>query len=79
MDLVISPAGFVTAIYTEMIDLQSIGTPTITRASHVEPDAHGRWFAQIIDGPQLGPFTKRSEALAAEVEWLTRHRLTGQP
>ena len=75
MDLFFAPNGAVKAIYTEEIDLRSLGTPTITRASHVEPDETGQWFAQIIDGPVLGPFSKRSEALAAEVDWLTLNRL----
>ena len=44
---------------------------TTMAASHVEPDASGRWFAQIIDGPVLGPFEQRSEAIAAELAWLT--------
>ena len=78
MDLFISPNGCVTAIYSEAISLQTLGSPTITRASHVESDAMGQWFAQIIEGPQLGPFVKRSEALAAEVDWLTRHRLSNR-
>lgn len=75
MDLLVSPNGAVTAIYAEEIDLRSLGTPTITRASHVESDAIGQWFAEIVDGPTLGPFLKRSEALAAEIDWLIRHRL----
>ena len=75
MDLRIAPGGTVTAIYAEAIDLKKLGIPTITRASHVEPDDMGRWFAQIVDGPKLGPFASRSEALAAEVDWLTEHRL----
>jgi hypothetical protein len=75
MELFVAPGGAVTAIYSEAIDLQSLGRPTITRASHVEPDENGQWFARIVDGPNLGPFSKRSEALAAEVEWLTEHRL----
>ena len=78
MDLFISHDGSVSAIYSEAIDLQTLGTATITRASHVEPNEAGQWFAQIIDGPKLGPYTKRSEALAAEVDWLTRHRLPNQ-
>ena len=78
MDLFISHDGSVSAIYSEAIDLQSLGRATITRASHVEPNEAGWWFAQIIDGPQLGPFAKRSEALAAEVDWLTRYRLPNQ-
>ena len=75
MDLFIAPDGTTKAIYAEDIDLHSLGTATITRASHVEPDASGRWFAGIVDGPRLGPFTRRSEALAAEVAWLTENRL----
>ena len=78
MDLFVSPNGSIAAIYTEAINLQALGRPTITRASHVEPNEIGQWFAQIIDGPQLGPFEKRSEALAAEIDWLTRNRLPHQ-
>ena len=75
MDLFIAPNGTAKAIYGEEIDLHSLGTTTITRASHVEPNASGLWFADMVDGPQLGPFTRRSEALAAEVAWLTENRL----
>ena len=78
MDLFIAPDGTTKAIYSEEIDLHALGTTTITRASHVEPDASGRWFAGIVNGPKLGPFTRRSEALAAEVTWLTEHRLLNQ-
>ena len=76
MELVVSPTGTVTAIYDEVLDLHAIGRPHIVRASHVEPDADGRWFAAIVDGPTLGPFARRSDAIAAEVEWLCEHRLS---
>ena len=79
MELFIAPGGVVTAIYAETIDFETLGKPTISRASHVEPDESGRWFAQIVNGPILGPFTKRSEALAAEINWLTENRLLGLP
>ena len=75
MDLFIAPDGSSLAIYDEAIDLHTLGTTIITRASHVEPDESGQWYADIVDGPKLGPFTRRSEALAAEVVWLTEHRL----
>jgi len=75
MDLIVRPDGEVTTLYTELLDLAVLGALNISRASHVEPDDSGQWFAQIIDGPRLGPFPKRSEALAAEVAWLTEHRL----
>ncbi len=75
MELFIASDGSTKAIYAEDIDLHTLGTATITRASHVEPDATGRWFAGIVNGPSLGPFARRSEALAAEVAWLTENRL----
>jgi hypothetical protein len=71
MELVISPSGEVTTIYNEVLNLAALGPQRIKRASHVEPDASGRWFAQIIDGPVLGPFDRRSDAITAEIAWLT--------
>jgi len=73
--LVIGPDGEITTLYQEVLDLAALGAQRIERASHVEPDDQGRWWAQIIDGPLLGPFPFRSAALAAEVEWLLKHRL----
>ena len=72
MQLIIEPGGTVRCIYSEEIDLQALGSPTITRASYVEPDQHGRWWADLspLAGPVLGPFQVRSEALAAEHSWL---------
>ncbi len=65
-------AGVVRCIYGEAIDLNALGSPAIARASHVEPDEEGRWWADMspVGGPLLGPFERRSEALAAEVGWL---------
>jgi len=72
MELVVDAGGSVRCIYDEGIDLREIGRLTITRASHVEPDADGYWWADIgpVDGPVLGPFRSRSEALGAERGWL---------
>jgi len=77
MQVVIQPNGAVRAIYCEAIDLTSLGRPEISRGSHVEPDAEGRWYADLapVGGPKLGPFALRSEALAAEVAWLQEHWL----
>jgi hypothetical protein len=79
MDLVIRPSGSVVAVYDEVIDLAALGPLSITRASHVEPDAHGRWVADLaaVGGPVLGPFARRSEALQAEIAWLRTHLLDG--
>ena len=75
MDLFIRPNGDVTTLYDELLDLSALGAMHIARASHVEPDANGQWFAHLIDGPTLGPYSKRSEALDAERQWLTDHVL----
>jgi hypothetical protein len=75
MDLVVDPTGRAFAIYDELIELAAPGRPVIARASHVEPDCHGVWHADLspVDGPSLGPFPRRSDALAAERAWLAAH------
>ena len=77
MQLRVEPGGVVRCIYDETIDLTVLGTASIRRASHVEPDAAGRWWADLspVDGPQLGPFLLRSQALDAEQAWLEAHWL----
>jgi hypothetical protein len=46
-------------------------------ASYVEPDQHGRWFADLspVGGANLGPFLRRSDALVAEQVWLKENWL----
>jgi len=75
MELIVSPAGCVHAIYGEELDLHALGTLTLRRASTVEPDGEGRWWADLqpVHGPRLGPHAQRSGALAAEVAWLAEH------
>jgi hypothetical protein len=77
MDLVVTPTGTVRAVFDEVLDLALLGRPLITRASHVEPDPDGRWTADLspVGGPVLGPYGRRSEALAAERTWLDRNWL----
>jgi hypothetical protein len=81
MDLVVTPAGTVRAIYGEVVDLAVFGPMVIQRASHVEPDAGGRWWADLrpVAGPVLGPFAVRSAALDAEVAWLEATWLASVP
>ena len=78
MDLVVDRTGHVRCVYCESIDLATLGRAEIRRSSHVEPDEQGRWQAYLrpIGGPVLGPFERRSEALATEVAWLEAHWLT---
>jgi hypothetical protein len=77
MHLRIDSGGVVTCLYAEIIDLASLGEVSIQRASHVEPDESGQWWADLApsDGPLLGPFALRSEALSAENAWLDRFKL----
>ena len=72
MDLIVHPSGQTAAIYAEQIDFTALGKPTIRRASHVEPDESGVWWADLapMGGPKLGPFAIRSNAIAAETTWL---------
>lgn len=77
MEMVVQRDGQVRCVYGETVDLSSLGPLSIQRASHVEPDANGNWLADLapVDGPVLGPFNRRSEALAAERDWLERNWL----
>ena len=78
MDIVITPAGVVRAIYCEEIPLAALGQISIARASTVEPTTDGEWLVDLapVGGPHLGPFARRSDALAAEVAWLRHHWLS---
>lgn len=55
----------------------ALGPVRIRRASYVEPDEHGHWYADLspVGGPKLGPFPShgRQDALQAETLWLTEH------
>ncbi len=78
MQLVVEQSGTVRCIYGEDIDLHSLGSPHIRRASHVEPTDDGQWTADLspVGGPTLTAFPNRSQALAAELRWLEEHWLT---
>ena len=78
MELVVDADGAVRCIYGEELDLRELGKLQITRASHVEPDRDGFWWADMgpVGGPVLGPYGNRSEALGAEREWLLAARLS---
>ena len=78
MQIVFTPDGDGRCVYDESIDVSEIGNVTIARGSHVEPNEEGHWTADLgpVNGPVLGPFATRSEALAAEIAWLHEHWLT---
>ena len=72
MKLVIGPNGDIRTLYCEEIDLQKLGRMQISRGSYVEPNENGQWMVDLspLSGPTLGPYSKRSEALQAEIEWI---------
>jgi hypothetical protein len=72
LEIVVDSRGVARCIYDELLDLREIGRLRITRASHVEPDGDGFWWADMgpVGGPLLGPFTSRSEAIETERGWL---------
>jgi hypothetical protein len=76
MELVVGADGVARCIYGEELDLRELGKLQITRASHVEPDSEGYWWADMgpSGGPVLGPYGSRSEALGAERAWLLGSR-----
>ena len=78
MQLLINSHGMIRCIYGEALDLSNLGQLSIARGSHVEPTDDGQWTADLspVQGPVLGPFPCRSQALAAEVHWLEDNWLT---
>ena len=77
MELVINSSGDIRCVYGEEVNLSELGRLSIQRGSHVEPTADGQWTADLspVQGPQLGPFDCRTQALAAEVAWLNQYWL----
>lgn len=64
--------GIISFIYDDsLLDFINLGSTTIQRASHVEPEGT-EWYAQMINGPKLGPFKTRAEALSSEREYLEK-------
>lgn len=76
-EMTISADGISFIYSDELRGFLKLGRAEIKRVSHVEPDTDGRWIADLspVNGPQLGPFDLRSDALNAEVEWLKENVL----
>ena len=81
MEILVQPDGMLRCVYDEAIDLSALGQMRIKRGSHVEPDDDGAWFVDLAPsrGPRLGPFDRRSDALAAESRWLSDNWLVPEP
>ena len=77
MQVLVQTDGDIRCLYSESVDLHSLGKLLIQRGSHVEPTTDGNWIVDLspVNGPMLGPFRSRSAGLKAEVEWLEAHWL----
>lgn len=76
--IVVEPSGTIKLIYEDDLrGLLATGKAEIKRVSHVEPTIDGRWEADLspVNGPVLGPYETRKEALDAEVNYLIRNVL----
>ena len=80
IEMTIHEDGSIGAIHNDALAaLYEEGETTISRASHVEPvktvAGDIMWQADMspVGGPKLEPRRLRSDALAAEVEWLKRN------
>jgi hypothetical protein len=73
--IIFLPDGTAVTVYNEALELSGLGRLEHRRASHVEPTADGAWIADLspVGGPMLGPFGRRSDALAQEGSWLELH------
>lgn len=82
MKLIVEGNGSFRFIYDDaLMELTGdLGDFTVKRASHVEPvDGADRtvWYADMapVNGPILGPFYTRAEALEAERSWLVANEV----
>ncbi len=69
MKVEISRKGKVRFVYEEEVGLIDLGTvAAINRVSTVEPDKEGTWWITVLaTGVTMGPYTKRSDAIKAEI------------
>ena len=77
MQIFIAADGTTRMVFDDRFNIRGLGVLKIKRGSHVEPTTDGRWTADLspVDGPILGPFDKRKEAIHAEVAWLNANWL----
>ena len=78
--LIIDEKGRISLIYSEKLPYHQLGEVTGRRLSHVEMTENGKWTADLspVGGPNLGPFTLRSEAIKAEIQYLKKIQANGK-
>lgn len=76
-EIIVAPNGMLRFIYDDDLAamLQDIGSISVCRASHVEPENGGGWTADMspCGGPVLGPYLTRKDALKAETHWIEQN------
>ena len=70
MTLIIAPAGLVRCLYAEAIDLRSLGELHIARASRIEPDGLGNWWADLSRPQVLSSVPSDFEARHWRPNWI---------
>ena len=74
VELLFDTDGTIRMIYDDGLRklMARLGKVEIRRASHVEPDHKGKWWADMspVDGPRFGPYDYREQALIKEVLYL---------
>lgn len=71
----ITAEGHLTFVWDDDLATVFDGKLSIKRASHVEPDDRGEWWADLspVGGPKLGPYILRGTALHDERMWLNNN------
>lgn len=75
LEVIIERNGTIRFVYDDLLADLYVAEHGLTtrRASHVEPAPAGSgWTVDLspVDGPFAGPFARRADALAWEVDWL---------
>lgn len=76
--IVINEQGGMRFVWNDDLSgLRTLGTTSIRRASRVEADENGRFWAILepVGGPTLGPFDLYGDAVAAEIDWIENNAL----
>lgn len=57
--------------------LSKLGEVSIKRATHVEPDENGLWYADLspVGGEKVTGFKTHQEAIDFELKWLNEHNI----
>lgn len=79
MKIILGVDGVVRYVYNDVIHkhMSTLGEATIKRATHVEPDENGMWYADLspVGGEKITGFKTHKEAIDFELKWLSKHNI----